>query len=123
MDNDILNKIKNELLLQKTKLLRLSLNKEDDEVDTDGDEFDEIQGAVLISISNQLNIRNNNKLDLVVEALKKIDNKSYGFCEDCGNEIPEKRLLINPYCEVCVDCAEDRENQQLATKFASSRRR
>jgi len=117
MDKDILDKIKNDLLIQKTKLLKLSLNKDDSEVDTDGDEFDEIQGAILIDISNQLNIRNNIKLNLVVEALKKIDEKSYGFCEDCGNEIPEKRLLINPHCVVCVDCADDREIEAKQRKL------
>jgi DnaK suppressor protein len=112
MNKETLITIKNNLILEKTKLLKLSLNKNDEEIDVDGDEMDEIQGALLIDINNQINIRNNKKLDLIVEALRKIENKSYGFCEDCGEEISEKRLLINPYFQTCVDCAEDRESSK-----------
>ncbi|MGR6980824.1 TraR/DksA C4-type zinc finger protein [Testudinibacter sp. P27/CKL/0425] len=28
------------------------------------------------------------------------------FCEDCGEQIPEKRVRILPYCVRCVDCQE-----------------
>jgi DnaK suppressor protein len=42
-------------------------------------------------------------------ALEKMDNNEYGLCDDCGDEIPEKRLSINPYFLTCVGCAEERE--------------
>ncbi len=31
---------------------------------------------------------------------------SLGFCLDCGDEIPEKRLIAQPGCIRCVDCLE-----------------
>ena len=47
-----------------------------------------------------------NKID---EALRKLNEGSYGMCEDCGSEISEERLKIIPFAIYCVDCMEKRE--------------
>lgn len=39
-------------------------------------------------------------------ALKRIDDADYGFCAECGERIPEKRLEIDPTAELCVACAQ-----------------
>ena len=38
-------------------------------------------------------------------ALRRIDEDDYGYCLDCGKEIPEKRLEIDPAVALCVRCA------------------
>ena len=43
------------------------------------------------------------------EALRKIDEDTYGKCEDCGEEISEKRLKVIPFAIYCRDCQEKRE--------------
>jgi DnaK suppressor protein len=102
-----LKKMKALLLSQKQEIMKQTVKEID--VDVDGDETDEIQGKILIDMTNKFNSRNREKLYQIAEALKRIANNSYGICEDCEEQIPEKRLLINPYCQTCVDCAEDRE--------------
>ncbi len=47
-----------------------------------------------------------NKID---EALRKLNEGTYGICEDCGSEISEERLKIIPFAIYCVDCMEKRE--------------
>lgn len=79
------------------------------EIDTDGDETDEIQANMLIEMNSHLLSRNAAKLVKIEDALRRLDDKSYGLCEDCEEEIPEKRLLANPYYLTCVTCAEQRE--------------
>jgi len=37
-------------------------------------------------------------------ALKSIDDGSYGLCKYCGKDIEEKRLLIRPFSSSCVSC-------------------
>jgi len=37
-------------------------------------------------------------------ALKKIDNGTYGICEDCGGEIPLIRLEALPFATQCIEC-------------------
>jgi DnaK suppressor protein len=37
-------------------------------------------------------------------ALGKIDNGTYGICEQCGDTIPEARLEALPHASLCVAC-------------------
>ncbi len=45
-------------------------------------------------------------LELVEEALQRIDDRSYGKCQDCGEPIPTERLDALPYTAFCVLCAD-----------------
>ncbi len=47
-----------------------------------------------------------NKID---ESLRKLNQGTYGLCEDCGSEISEARLNILPFAIHCVECKEKRE--------------
>lgn len=42
-------------------------------------------------------------------ALRKLQEGTYGVCEDCGDEIREERLKIMPFAIFCRDCQENRE--------------
>lgn len=44
------------------------------------------------------------ELDKVNLALKKIENGTYGKCEKCNQEIPQKRLEVYPAAQKCVEC-------------------
>ena len=37
-------------------------------------------------------------------ALNRIERREYGICEGCGDDIPEKRLQINPAARLCIQC-------------------
>jgi DnaK suppressor protein len=43
------------------------------------------------------------------ESLRKISEGSYGICEECGEEIGEKRLNVLPTATLCVNCQGDKE--------------
>ena len=38
-------------------------------------------------------------------ALKRLDEDEYGFCIQCGEDISEKRLEIDPSATHCIKCA------------------
>ncbi|MBU3126598.1 TraR/DksA C4-type zinc finger protein [Clostridium tagluense] len=40
----------------------------------------------------------------IQNALKSIENNTYGKCKSCGNDIIEERLEFIPYAENCVSC-------------------
>lgn len=42
----------------------------------------------------------------IEQALKRIDEGEYGYCDECGEAIAEKRLEIDPAASHCVHCAE-----------------
>ena len=48
-------------------------------------------------------------IDQIDGALKRIEDGSYGQCEQCGLKIPESRLEAIPYAAFCVQCAAHRE--------------
>ena len=106
----VLMKVKNTLVNEKHAILQQV--RQEIDIDTDGDETDLIQGNLLIELTNHLNYRNSSKLKQIEEALKQIENKTYGLCKDCEEIIPEKRLLHNPYFQTCVSCAEEREVEE-----------
>ncbi len=49
------------------------------------------------------------KLQLIEEALDRIEQGAYGVCIDCGGKISPKRLELIPYAKLCVRCKEARE--------------
>jgi DnaK suppressor protein len=44
------------------------------------------------------------QLDEIGKALQRIDDGTYGKCNDCGNYILPERLEALPYAELCIDC-------------------
>lgn len=47
------------------------------------------------------------KIDL---ALAKIEDGSYGVCENCGEEIGVPRLTARPVAQLCIDCKTEQES-------------
>ena len=41
---------------------------------------------------------------LVLDALARLDNGSYGLCTDCGKPVPEGRLEAKPEAARCLAC-------------------
>ncbi len=42
-------------------------------------------------------------LAAIDHALTKLDDGSYGICEECGREIGEERLDARPWARLCID--------------------
>ena len=42
-------------------------------------------------------------------ALERIEDGSFGECEDCGEDISMKRLLARPTAQFCISCKEEQE--------------
>jgi len=65
-------------------------------------------------------------LNKINDALVRLEHGNYGYCFDCAEEIPQKRLHALPFAVRCKDCeearevAEQRQRQQTARRGASS---
>lgn len=44
-------------------------------------------------------------LGAIEVALERIEDSTYGTCEECGCRIPKTRLNAIPYTALCVNCA------------------
>lgn len=110
-----LNDTKKKLLAEKKERMQKYSQKID--IDMDGDETDEIQANIQIDLQNKFIILNKNKIRMIEEALDRISKETYGLCVDCEEQIPDKRLLVNPYYLTCVSCAEEREMEEKRGKI------
>jgi len=85
-------------------------------VDTAVDEGD----WAVVDISEDINLMRldaHRKLMLDIdEALRKIQEGTYGICEDCGDEISEKRLGVMPTATLCISCKESREQLEAISR-------
>lgn len=50
-----------------------------------------------------------NKID---EALRKIEEGKFGVCEVCSKPISQKRLLAVPYAKFCIKCQSEEEKKR-----------
>jgi len=55
-------------------------------------------------------------LDSIDAALARIQEGEYGYCDNCGEPIHEKRLEALPWAQHCVDCQELNEKGLLAAE-------
>jgi DnaK suppressor protein len=51
-------------------------------------------------------------LNKINEALRRLDEGTYGNCFECGEEIAHARLRALPFAVRCKDCEEARENAE-----------
>jgi DnaK suppressor protein len=45
----------------------------------------------------------------IADAFRKLQSKSFGLCEECGEEIDIKRLQVNPLARYCIACKTKKE--------------
>ncbi len=45
-------------------------------------------------------------------ALHKLDNDTYGLCDNCGAAIPSGRLEANPFASLCIECKRQEERNR-----------
>jgi DnaK suppressor protein len=55
-------------------------------------------------------------LDSIDAALSRIEEGEYGYCDNCGEAIHEKRLEALPWAQHCVDCQELNEKGLLVAE-------
>jgi DnaK suppressor protein len=46
------------------------------------------------------------------EAIKRIDDGTFGICDACGGPISEKRLTARPVTTQCIDCKTKEEKME-----------
>jgi DnaK suppressor protein len=88
--------------------------EQDMTLDTDDlpDEMDLASSEYLQSFTFRLRGREKVFLEKIQKALLKIEDGSFGTCEECGEEISLKRLEARPETNLCIRCKEDQERRE-----------
>ena len=104
------------LIEKKEEILRnakRTLN-EDMALDQDDmpDEMDLASSEYIQSFTFRLRGRDKTFLDKIDKALLKIEEGTFGVCEECGDGISIKRLEARPETTLCIRCKEDQERKE-----------
>jgi RNA polymerase-binding protein DksA len=88
---------------------------QDDETDS-VDQHPADEGSELFEREKNLTLQRTLQASLqeVNEALRKLDEGTYGVCESCGKPIGEKRLRALPEATHCIECQTKIEQKAAA---------
>jgi len=113
-DEEKLKEIQEELKKRKRDLEEVLSNRSREQF-SDGqvqDPGDQAMSSTMESLRVSLQGTEQQEYDRLVKALEMIDAGSYGICEDCENQIKEKRLNYYPNATRCLSCQEAYEEHQ-----------
>jgi DnaK suppressor protein len=75
------------------------------------DEDEQALSEMMQTLASQRNRKQSQRIAEIDKALRKIANvpDEFGLCEECEEEIAEKRLAIMPWATLCAECQEKRD--------------
>lgn len=119
VDKKKLDHYKELLLKQRQQILNVGLiNKSEDlHVQTDdlSDETDLASSLIQQQLNCTIRDREYAKLRRIDFALDRIQEGTYGHCEECEEEITAKRLENQPWADLCIQHAEEKEREESQT--------
>jgi len=68
--------------------------------------MDAMQGQAMAQAQERQRTK---ELMRIEQALTRILNDDFGYCEDCGDQISERRLSVDPAALFCLKCAQANE--------------
>lgn len=116
MDKKKLEHFKELLLKQRQQIMNVGLLNKSEDLHVAQDDLSDETDLASSLIQQQLNCtirdREYSKLRRIDAALDRIDEGTYGHCEDCDEEIGMKRLENQPWAELCITHAEEKEREE-----------
>lgn len=106
---DILNQKKLRLLQKARLALGEDMVVQPDELP---DEVDQASTESQSAFSARLRGREKTFLKKIDYALSKIEDGSFGICEECEEAISPKRLEARPEATLCIQCKEAQEQRE-----------
>ncbi|OGP86255.1 MAG: hypothetical protein A2Y95_01620 [Deltaproteobacteria bacterium RBG_13_65_10] len=108
-----LEKFKKLLQEERKRILQNALRMADRKVTIDSDDVPDIVDLAASDLNLNLNVeireRERHLLGKIDSALQKIDEGSFGVCEECGERIGTARLEARPVTGLCIKCKEEQE--------------
>ena len=76
------------------------------------DDFDVASINTDSNLEYSISLKQRIEYQKIEKALKKIENGSYGICEECEEPINLERLKAKPHASLCISCRELSEKRQ-----------
>lgn len=117
MEKKRIAQYKKRLLEKKAQLLDTVSKTEQDGREADEEAAQDIADKATNSYTKEFLFKKSNDdrfiLQLVDEALDRLDAGEFGTCVACGGEMQQKRLDAVPWARHCIECQEKQEQGVL----------
>jgi DnaK suppressor protein len=87
------------------------LNNLDDNV-ASADIVDQASSYTEKTVEMRASNRRRKLINKIDQALKRLKNSTYGYCEDTGEPIGLKRLIARPIATLCIEAQEKHEKEE-----------
>jgi DnaK suppressor protein len=101
-----LNRFRAVLMARVAELERFTRHREEITVERSADQLEEVQGASQRALAVCDLDRDFNQLRNARAALHRIQEGSFGICQECDQDIHPKRLAAVPWALFCIRCQE-----------------
>jgi DnaK suppressor protein len=114
MDSKAVTKFKKKLLEEKQRLMNNAQGERDLSIATDdlADDSDHTSAEMTASVTFSLLEKEKNSLREIDEALLRMEEGTYGHCEECDADIGARRLEVFPTARFCVQHQEEQEKRK-----------
>ncbi len=128
MDGTTLQKIRDILLDRRNQIGRgrireLNLAADSDIGANHAEIIDIAQALEQLDRDQSLADQERREMIAVERALAKMATGHFGICEDCEEEIPDRRLMVLPAARLCANCQalEEKHNRSRGPSVAAAR--
>ena len=117
MDQKRLKGFRERLLQKKREILEAFRKNKNDGMEADGEATQDIADKAANSYTKEflfsLSSTERDLLQMVDQALLRIDERRFGVCAVCEEEMNLKRLEAVPWARLCLSCQQKQESGQL----------
>jgi DnaK suppressor protein len=110
---DMLVRMRGDLVLEIARRSKVTTEPGTQDI---GDILDSVSEERTRELDMILTDREKRKLLQIDDALDRIEDETYGQCEECGTKIPRARLKVLPFAKFCVECQEKNEREEKYTR-------
>lgn len=96
-----------EVLQNKSSQTRVTTLAESEQI---SDFTDQATLETDIDMNIHMKERDSKLIIKIKQALERIEEGTYGICDQCGEEISEARMEARPVTTECIDCKREHEN-------------
>ena len=83
--------------------------------DESGDFTDQAPIETDSTLNFRIRERNGRLIAKISYSLRRLENGTFGICEECRGKISEKRLRVRPTATLCIKCKEKEEAEEKAS--------
>jgi DnaK suppressor protein len=110
------DRITKELITRRREILGQALDPRDDDLRSEREDLLDSGDVAAQEVTQNFKIRLREREEKLLKkidlALARVEDGTYGTCEDCSGAIEVKRLMARPVTTLCITCKSRQEEEE-----------